>query len=308
MTRASVLTSSTFAFTLAAATLGLVSRAEAASPSTAECLAAADSSIQLRDQHQLRAARTQMLVCASPSCPSAIQTECLRRVDQINAALPTVVFEAKDPAGNDLSNIKVDMDGQPLVDRLDGSAVPLDPGEHHFHFTAPGGIVADKTIVIHESEKDRHERIVIGTPLPPGTAQPAPAGAVSPTPAEPAEDPGASRRTTAYVVGGVGVVGLAVGAIFGGLALSSASSSKSECSTSDCGTSKFNQSQSDYNTASTDGTVSTVAFIAGGAALVAGGILFLTAPKASSSATGSVWQFSPAVGSTGLGLTVKGAL
>src|SRR5580658_80361 len=182
MTRASVLTSSTCAVTLAAATLGLVSRAEAASPSTAECLAAADSSIQLRDQHQLRAARTQMLVCASPSCPSAIQTECLRRVDQINAAVPTVVFEAKDPAGNDLTNIKVDIDGQPLVDRLDGSAVALDPGEHHFHFTAPGGVGADKTIVIHESEKDRHERVVIGAPLPSVVVQPAPAAAVSASP------------------------------------------------------------------------------------------------------------------------------
>jgi len=308
ITRASVLSSSTFALTLAAASLGLASRAEAADPSKAECLAAADTSIQLRDQHKLRAARAQMLVCASPSCPSAIQTECLRRVDQINAALPTVVFEAKDPAGNDLSNIKVDMDGDPLTDRLDGSAIPLDPGEHHFRFTAPGGIVVDKTIVIHESEKDRHERLVIGAPLPASTAQPAPAGALSPAPAESAEDPGASRRTIAYVVGGVGVAGLAVGAIFGGLANSSASSSKNECSTSSCGPTKFNQSQSDYNTANTDGTISTVAFIAGGAALVAGGILFFTAPKASSSGTGSVWQVSPAVGSTGLGLTVKGAL
>ena len=35
----------------------------------------------------------------------------------------------------------------------------------------------------------------------------------------------------------------------------------------------FTKSQSDYNGANTDGTISTVVFIAGGAALVAGGIL-----------------------------------
>lgn len=307
MTRMSALTSSAFAIAFATATFGLAPSARAANPTTAECLGAADSSIQLRDQHKLRAARAQMLVCASSSCPAAIQTECLRRVDQINAAVPTVVFEAKDPAGNDLTNIKVDMDGQPLVDRLDGSAVALDPGEHHFHFTAPGGVVTDKTIVIHESEKDRHERVVIGTPLPATSAQPAPAAATSTTPEAPAEDPGASRRTIAYVVGGVGAVGLVVGAIFGGLAISGSSSSKNECSTSSC--TNYNQSLSDYNSANTDGTVSTVAFIVGGAALATGVVLLVTAPKsASSGASGSTWQFSPAVGSTGLGLTVKGAL
>jgi hypothetical protein len=307
MRRASILASSTLAVAFVSATFGLAPLAEAANPSTGECVAAADSSIQLRDQHKLRAARAQMLVCASSVCPAAIQTECLRRVDQINAAVPTVVFEAKDPAGNDLTNIKVDMDGQPLADRLDGSAVALDPGEHHFRFTAPGGIVADKTIVIHESEKDRHERVVIGAPLPAVGAQPGPAAAVSATPEAPAEDPGASRRTTAYIVGGAGVVGLAIGAIFGGLAISGASSSKNECSSSSC--TNYQQSLSDYNSANTDGTVSTVAFIVGGAALVTGGILLFTAPKAASSGTSrAVWQFSPAVGSTGLGLSVKGAL
>jgi hypothetical protein len=303
MTRVSVLASTTFALTFAA-TFGFATQAQAANPSTAECLAAADSSIQLRDQHKLRAARAQMLVCASPSCPSAVQTECLRRVDQINAAIPTLVFEAKDPAGNDLANVKVDMDGQPLLDRLDGSAVPLDPGEHHFQLTAPGGIVVDKIIVLHESEKDRHEHVVMGAAAP----VPGPAPGPPPTPRPSEEDPGASRKTISYVVAGVGVVGLAVGAVFGGLAISSASSSKSECSTSSCGPAAFTKSQSDYNGANTDGTISTVAFIAGGAALVAGGILFFTAPKAASSGSGSVWQLSPAVGSTGVGLTVKGSL
>jgi hypothetical protein len=304
MTRGSLLTACTL---VASSTLGLSPRANAAGPTTAECVAAADSSLQLREQHKLRAARAQMLVCAASSCPAAVQSECLRRVDQVNGAIPTVVFEAKDAAGNDLSNVKVDVDGQPLTDRLDGSSLQVDPGEHHFHFTAPGGVVVDKTLVVREGEKERRENIVVGAVSPPSVAQPAPAAATAPGPesASSSEDPGESRRTIAYVVGGAGIVGLAIGTIFGVMASSSASSSKNECSTSSC--TNYSKSLSDYNSASTDGTISTVAFVAGGAAVAAGAILFFTAPKASSSGTGFRWQFSPSV-ATGLGLSVRGAL
>jgi hypothetical protein len=304
MTRGSLLIASTL---VVSATLGLSPRANAANPTTAECVAAADSSLQLRDQHKLRAARAQMLVCAASSCPAAVQSECLRRVDQVNGSIPTVVFDAKDAAGNDLSNVKVDMDGQPLTDRLDGSSLQVDPGEHHFRFTAPGGVIVDKTVVIREGEKERRENVVVGTVGPVSAPQPAPAAAVAPAPeSASSEDPGASRRTIAYVVGGAGVVGLVVGTIFGVMASSSASSSKNECSTSSC--TNYSKSLSDYNSASTDGTISTVAFVAGGAAVAAGAILFFTAPKPASSGTGLRWQFSPSVGATGLGLSVRGAL
>jgi len=304
MTRGSLLTACTL---VACSTLGLSPRANAANPTTAECVAAADSSLQLREQHKLRAARAQMLVCAASSCPAAVQSECLRRVDQVNGSIPTVVFQAKDAAGNDLSNVKVDVDGQPLTDRLDGSSMQVDPGEHHFHFTAPGGVIVDKTLVIREGEKERRENIVVAAVSPPPAVQPAPAAATAPGPeSTSSEDQGQSRRTIAYVVGGAGIVGLAVGTIFGVMASSSASSSKNECSTSSC--TNYSKSLSDYNSASTDGTISTVAFVAGGIAVAAGAILFFTAPKASSSGTGFRWQVSPSVGATGLGLSVRGAL
>ncbi len=307
MTRGSLLTASTFVFS---ATVSLSPRAYAANPTTAECVAAADSSLQLRDQHKLRAARAQMLVCASASCPAAVQSECLRRVDQTNAAIPTIVFEAKDAAGNDLSNVKVDMDGQPLTDRLDGSSLQVDPGEHHFRFTASGGLVVDKTIVMREGEKERRERVVVGAAAGPVAtpAQAAPAAATAPAPEASSEDPGASRRTIAYVVGGVGVVGLAIGTVFGLMASSSASSSKNECSATSC--SNYGQSLSDYNSASSDATISTVGFVVGGLAVATGAVLFFTAPSSApaSGGTGSRWQVSPSVGGTGLGLSVKGAL
>jgi hypothetical protein len=297
------------AVTLAFLASSAVAReARAADPTTAQCLAAADQSIQLRDQHQLRAARAQMLVCAATSCPAAVQSECLRRVDQINAAIPTVVFEPKDASGNDLSNVSVEIDGQPLAPRLDGTALPLDPGVHRFRFVPEGGSPVEKTIVIHEGEKDRHERIDLGGGAAPiGTATRAPgAQAASASIAPPSEgDPGASRRLLAYIVGGAGVAGLAVGTIFGVMASSDSSNSKNECSSVPCA--GYTKSLNDYNSASTEATVSTIAFVAGGAAVAAGAVLFFTAPKASSG-SGTLWQVSPAVGSSGIGVSLKGSL
>jgi hypothetical protein len=296
--------------TLSALAVGFVlaqsEPAGAANPNTAECLSAADASLQLRGEHKLRAARAQVLVCASASCPAAIQTVCLGRVDQINAALPTVVFESKDSSGNDLPNVSVMMDGQPLSERLDGSALTVDPGEHKFTFVAPDKAVVEKTIIIHEGEKDRRERVVFASQAGPQTTgvATAPALAVSPVEAGPPNDPGAGRRMLGLVIGGVGVAGIAIGSVFGLMASSSSSSSKDNCSSAtNC--KDYKQSLSDYNTASDDSTISTVAFVAGGAALGAGAILFFTAPKA---VTTGRWQLTPAVGSTGVGLTLKGAL
>src|SRR3954466_9445241 len=122
----------------AAALLAPAGRAVAADPTTGDCLTANDKSISLRNEHKLLGARTQLLVCAASSCPAEIRKECTRRIDLINASLPTVVFEAKDGSGNDLSAVTVKMDGELLADKLEGTAISLDPGAHSFTFDAVG--------------------------------------------------------------------------------------------------------------------------------------------------------------------------
>jgi hypothetical protein len=132
-------------------------------PTTAGCLTAAETSLALRNQRRLREARAQLLVCSAPSCPADVRTECIRRVTELNQAIPTVVFEAKDPAGNDLSDVKVTMDGQPLADRLDGPALTIDPGVHVFVFEAPGQPPVQKKFVIREGDRERRERVTLGS-------------------------------------------------------------------------------------------------------------------------------------------------
>jgi hypothetical protein len=161
--------------------------ARAADPSTADCLGASESSIKLRGDHKLREARARLLVCAAASCPDDVRSECERHVTEVNASIPTLVFEAKDAGGNDLTAVKVTMDGAVLAERLEGTAISLDPGEHAFTFEVAGQPPVQKSFVLREGEKDRRERIVFGeTALPvvatPAAAAPAPATTISPEP------------------------------------------------------------------------------------------------------------------------------
>ncbi len=236
----------------------------AADPTTADCLSANDASISLRNQHKLRAARAQLLVCAAATCPADIRTECTRRVTDINAAMPTIVFEAKDPAGNDLSAVKVTLDGQVITDRLEGTALSIDPGEHSFTFESAGQPTVQKSFVIREAEKDRRERIQLGTPTgpvaPTGDAKGvAPVGATG----EPHKSVDSSKLATGVVVGVVGVGGVGVGVTLLVLASSLSSRSKTE------DTATPGSGHSDYQAAVGD---QTAGFVAGGVGIVALGV------------------------------------
>jgi hypothetical protein len=158
-----------------AASMTLLSAtASAANPKTAECLAASESSADLRITNKLREAQEKLRICAAASCPSEIRNECVRRQTEVAAATPTVVFEAKDASGNDLVAVKVTMDGQVLATKLEGSALSVDPGDHAFTFETEGQPAVQKSFVLREGEKDRRERIVIGNlPKPAAPVTPA---------------------------------------------------------------------------------------------------------------------------------------
>jgi hypothetical protein len=265
----------------------LAGPARAADPTTADCLSASENSLALRGQHQLRAARAQLLVCAHASCPADVRMECTRRVSEINSAMPTVVFEAKDASGNDISAVRVSMDGQPLVDRLEGTAVSIDPGEHSFAFEAPGQGTVQKKFVIREGEKDRREVISFGKSGAGAAAANTPGsspGTVPPpgAPAAPMSESGSSgattKRTLGFVVGGVGLAGVGVGVTM--LVLASSLSSRSDSEDA----AVPGSGHSDHEAAVSD---QVIGFIAGGvgvAALGVGVVLVLTSGHAASAA------------------------
>jgi hypothetical protein len=244
-----------------------VRTARAADPSVGDCLSASDTFISLRNQHKLQAARAQALVCAAPSCPAEVRTDCARRVAEINAAIPSIVFEAKDPAGNDLSAVRATLDGKVVTEKLDGTALILDPGEHAFTFETAGQPTLQKSFVIREAEKDRHEKLQFGTPVSSGTGGTESKGGGGTTIIM-ADTGDSSKKTVAFIVGGVGIAGLIAGGAVLALAFSEKNKSNNDIDP--------RQRDNDYNASVLD---QTIAYIVGGvgvAALGTGIVLLVT--------------------------------
>jgi hypothetical protein len=275
--------------------------AHAADPTTSDCLGASESSISLRNQHKLRAALAQLLVCAAPTCPADVRGECTRRVAEVNAAIPTIVFEVKDASGNDLSAIKVSMDGQPLAERLEGTPLSIDPGVHMFAFETPGKPKVEKQLIIRQGEKDRRERVTLGgtaaatpaePPVPTG-ATPVPAAtpaSAEPPPAQPETSSLSTERPSkiggqkigALVAAGVGVVGVGLGTVFGLQSISKHKDAAAACPdrcTDQSGVESWNSARS-------AGNASTIAFVVGGVGLAAGAALWFTAKPSASTQVG----------------------
>jgi hypothetical protein len=238
------------------------SPALAADPSTAECLAANEASLKSANEHRLRQERSELLICAAASCPSDIRQECIRRIDELNAAIPTIIFGVKDALGNDVSAVKVSMDGQLLAERLDGSALSVDPGAHTFVFEKAGQSPVTKQFVIREAQKNRHEAITLGSPAISATTTSTPLGA---------------QKTVALVTGGIGIVGLGVGSAFGLVAMAKRNEAQRTCP-DECADQRGVHLWDD---AARAGDASTVAFVVGAAMLVGGATLWLTARPSS---------------------------
>ncbi len=179
-----------------ACAVGLLARP--AHADEAECIAASEQALTLRQQGKLHDALQQLAICSAASCSSEVKAECTQRIDAIDAAMPTLVLGAKDGAGNDLYDVRVSMDAAPLASTLDGRPLSIDPGEHTFTFEAAGTAPVEKKLVLREGEKDRHESIMIGTPPPTPAVVPA---LPTPPPAAPAHAPLGTQKTLAIVGG-----------------------------------------------------------------------------------------------------------
>ncbi|HEY3817731.1 MAG TPA: hypothetical protein VGL81_11195 [Polyangiaceae bacterium] len=255
--------------------------ARAADPTTADCLGASEASLRLGNDHRLRAERAQLLVCAAASCPSDIRKECLARVDDVNREIPTVVFSAKDGSGANLGAVRIVMDGEVLTERLEGTALSIDPGEHTFRFEAAGQTPVVRKLLIEQGQKDRREPIAFGV----GAAPPPQASlrvtapltmTPVPPPAASAESSGlGAQNVLALAFGAVGVGGLAVGSVFGAMTLSKKNAAESVCS----GSCTTQDGVSKWSDAVSTGNLSTMGFVIGGLGAAGAVLLWITAPS-----------------------------
>jgi hypothetical protein len=195
---------------------------------------------------------------------------------------------------------------------IDGAAVPtealiaprlVNPGAHKVVATSTSGGSAETTVDLKEGEtRDVELKLVLTSGTTPAVVVP------PPTPATPAaEQPALTPETHAasggwnplvYAGFGTAVAGVAVGSVTGLLSLSKASSVKSACDGTLCPRSI----DSDLQSGRTLGTVSTIAFVVGGAGLAAGVVGLLITPHKESPPAATTSSVTPWIGPGSAGL------
>jgi len=252
---------------LAASFTSLVARAD---PTAAACVEANEHAIQERKKLSLRDAQRDFATCAQASCPADIATECGRQLHDVAVAIPSVVFAAKSDKGDDLTDVRVEMDGMLLAEHLGASAIVVDPGEHTFVLTAKGRGSVTRKLLLREGEKERAETFTFSNV--------AVVPVVAPPLSQPATKHDATWRVTGAALAGAGLLGVVLGSIFGGIALAASNDQKSLCPKDGCEPGKHDLADAAHDRAVWSSTASTVAFVAGGVLLVTGGVVFFAAP------------------------------
>jgi hypothetical protein len=181
-----------------------VARADAAA-----CVAAAERFQQERDEHKYRAARVDLAICGREDCPATVRSDCVHWLLELDSAVPTLVVRVRDPAGVELDDAEVAIDGEVVSERTDGKPIFVDPGSHVVRVRARGGAVKEQRLVVQTGEKNRIVELRFGG------ASAANSGAKS-------GDAMTERRSGAlpWVLGAGGILALGAGGVFAAVALS----------------------------------------------------------------------------------------
>jgi hypothetical protein len=230
-----------------------------------------------------------------------------KRAAALEKKLAKLTVRVVEPA----DGIEVTRDGTQVSQASWGEALPVDAGKHTIAASAPGRLPYETDVVVAK-DGERQEIIVPKLEIDEAAAKAlaasqahapgsgaAGAASASTTPAPPpdVDAGGGGQKTVGFIVAGVGVVGLGLGAVTGLMAIGKNNDSKKLCP--DDGACASQSAVDDSESAKTLGTVSTIGFIAGGVALAAGAVLVATAGPSKTGLT-VVPQAGPK--SAGLGL------
>ncbi|MCC6213595.1 MAG: hypothetical protein IT376_01915 [Polyangiaceae bacterium] len=210
------------------------------------------------------------------------------RADRLEPRLSRLALDVPD-AVKSLPGFVLERDGAPVAPALYGVPVPVDAGERklvaraagHAEWTSSAKVEGEgKTTRVAVPALERlpepppAERAVEPAPPPPPRA----AAPAAPPPRAPEADAGTSQRTWGWVAGGVGLVGVGIGTVFGLRALSRNAEAEDECPRGDvCDTRRGVELTEEAKDAA---FVSNVAVGLGAVALAGGVVLWLTAPSA----------------------------
>ena len=178
---------------------------------------------QLRDKGKLLAAREQLLACGVQSCPRLLPKECAEWLAEVEARTPSIVLGAVDAEGRDTADVKVTLDGAPLLARLDGQAQRIDPGAHRLSFEHAGSATVEQQVILREGERRRVVTVRF-PPLAPTAPRAAPVASAAPAAAV-----GPARTVAVVALGGLAVASGVTFAVLGFGARGDASHLRTTC-------------------------------------------------------------------------------
>jgi hypothetical protein len=243
--------------------------------------ACANAYVQAQVQRQkghLKASRGLLLVCAS-ECSADLRTDCASWLREVEAALPSIVVEAVGPDGKETADVRVTCDGVELYAKLDGRAIPMDPGPHTCRAEMLGEPAKEEQLLVPEGEQHRPWRVSFKHPAAsrrPATKPPDTGASPAPSPSTPGQSTPLDIPLSVLVVGGLGAIATTVGIALEVSGLSQ-HSALDRCKGS-CAPSAVNSDRTTFQ-------VGDVTLGIGLASLAAAAVLFFTRPSAAASTT-----------------------
>ncbi|HVY48368.1 MAG TPA: hypothetical protein VHB21_20915, partial [Minicystis sp.] len=188
-------------------------------------------------------------------------------------------------------------DGEDIGSGALGTAIPVDPGAHVIEATAPGYEVWQTTVTVGQNRDVKTVLIPALQKKPEGAGGPAGAEGTAANP---------TKRNIGFIVGGVGLASLGLGAVTGIVAIGDKSDADKNCPNKTCNAA----GRSKIDSANTMALVSTIGFGVGIAAVGTGLFLVLTSrgsqPATQEPAPAPAARLVPSFGPQGGGMNLVG--
>lgn len=166
---------------------------------------------EARREGSLREAAKAFATCGDDACPDVTKTDCVTWLGEVTDATPSISLAVLDVDGRDLTEGRVQIDGELVTETLDGKAVAVDPGKHIIQVTTPSGAIASETVLVREGEKLRRVELRLK-----GSSEGAPSSASGPS-------------IATWIVGAAGGALLIGFGVVGGLGLAERSDAETTC-------------------------------------------------------------------------------
>lgn len=254
----------------ALAMAALLSVADAKADDKRACIDANEKAQQLKDEQKLLSARAEVLACAREVCPGPVRKDCTELLEDINRRIPSIVVRAR-RGGNDVLGV-ISIDGKVFTGSV-GQPIEMDPGPHRLRVKVDD-IESEQQISAVQGEHQRLVVVDLAEPIEKVTPRQTEADTINADKGT----RGGTQRAVGIATGVVGLAGIAIGSVFGVMAMGDKDTQLANCSSTSCPNRTL--AESAHNDAVSAGLVSTISLVAGGVLFAAGVVVFVTAPKA----------------------------